>query len=45
MNLLNNLEDENTSEDLTDDKIFKDIPNDYKYYNEIKYFKENSIIS
>jgi hypothetical protein len=43
--LLNNLEDENTSEDILEDKIFKDIPNDYKYYDEVKYFKDNSIIA
>lgn len=28
-----------------DDKIFSDIKNDYKYYDEVKYFKDNKIIS
>ena len=40
---MQSLEDESNSDDLT--KIFSDIPNDYKNYDAVKYFKDKWIIA
>ena len=34
-----------TQKDIKETKIFDDIKNDYKYFNELKYFKDNKIIN
>ncbi len=43
----NTNKDENIDKNIEDtkEKIFLDIPNDYKYYNELKYLKDNNIIT
>ena len=47
--LLNNLDDSEDDVTITNtwtlNTLFSDIPDDYEHYKEIKYFKDNSIIS
>lgn len=43
--ILNEIEDSQIIIENINSKLFVDIKDDYKYFNELKYFKENNIIS